>query len=305
MERVPDILKPILTGDVVRSWRALENGSTPAVEGDRQKYWAHWKIYVQQWQFSPFLDDATQLESNIIIGAFAARVRTGFYGYGDQVKVQSVTKALAAISSTIELAGQPSPIYRADKKYQRGLEKMIEGMRREDPLPRAQLAVPVKVVREAARIAKLHDDPKHNAMADLMVIAFYFLLRSGEYTKPRFVTTKGGKRRKATRTVQFSVKDCGFFNGTQAIDKSTASLDDLVNATSATLRMGNQKNGRMGECIHQEKATNEKYGPTPALAHRVHHILANGGNEDSLICEFKLKNGDWDCIQAGDIVHHV
>ena len=135
---------------------------------------------------------------------------------------------------------------------------MIEGMRREDPLPRAQLAVPVKIVKEAARIAQLHNDPKHNAIADLMVIGFYFLLHSGEYTKPRYVTTKSGKKRKATRTVQFTVKDCGFFNGTTAIDKSTATLQELANATSATLRMGNQKNGRMGECIHQEKAKKYK-----------------------------------------------
>ena len=65
---------------------------------------------------------------------------------------------------------------------------------------------------------------------------------------------------------------------------------------------------RMVEWVNaftKKKQKNTKYGPTHALAHRVHHILANGGNEDSLICEFQLKNGDWDCIQAGDIVHHV
>ena len=123
------------------------------------------------------------------------------YGEGSQVKVQTVTKALAAISKTLELAGQPSPVYREDQKYQVSIEKMIEGMRRADPLPRPQLAVPVKLVREASLIALQNDDPKHIALTDLMVIAFYYLLRSGEYTKPKFVVVNG-KRRKASRTIQ-------------------------------------------------------------------------------------------------------
>jgi hypothetical protein len=180
----------------VRSWRALENGTTPSTEKGRQKYWKHWTQYVQHWNRSPFLDNATQLESNIIIQAYAARVRTGFYGEGHTVKVQTVSKALAAISKTLELAGQPSPVYREDQKYQVSIEKMIEGMRRADPLPRPQLAVPVKLVREASLLALKSGDPKHQAITDLMVIAFYYLLRSGEYTKPKYVTING-KRRKA------------------------------------------------------------------------------------------------------------
>ena len=160
----------------MRSWRAIENGSTPQVERDRQKYWRHWEAYVQHWNRSAFLDDVSQLEANLIIGAFAARVRTGFYGEGNQVKVQSVGKALAAISKTCELAGQPSPVYRADQKYQRGIEAMIEGMRRQDPLPRPQLAVPVKLVKTASKIAQGTKDQKMHAVTDLMMIAFYYLL---------------------------------------------------------------------------------------------------------------------------------
>ena len=288
----------------MRSWRAIENGTTPSTQRDRQKYWRHWCQYVRHWRRRSFLDDATQLESNIIIQAYASRVRTGFYGEGSQVKVQTVTKALAAVSKTLELAGQPSPVYRQDEKYQVSIEKMIEGMRRADPLPRPQLAVPVKLVREASLIALEHDDPKHIALTDLMVIAFYYLLRSGEYTKPKFVVVNG-KRRKASRTIQFRLQDVGFFNNTVAIDKSKATLDELMNATSVTLRIGNQKNGKMGQCIHHEALKNVTVGPTQALARRVHHILSNGGSGETLLCEFKLKSGDWDCIESSDIVHHV
>ena len=248
------------------------------------------------------MDDATQLEANIILQAFAARVRIGFYGEGNQVKVQTVSKALAAVSKTCELAGQPSPVYRADQKYQRGIEAMIEGMRRQDPLPRPQLAIPVKVVKTAAKIAQGNDDRKMHAVTDLMTIAFYYLLRSGEYTKPKFVRTKKGKRRKATRTVQFRVKDVGFFDGCFSIDKEKATLKELLGATTVTLRMHDQKNGRMGDCITQEAISD---GPTQALARRVHHILSNGGDGESLLCEFYTHAGTWDCVESKDIVKHV
>jgi hypothetical protein len=89
------------------------------------------------------------------------------------------------------------------------------------------------------------------------------------------------------------------------IDKETASLETLLQATSATLRIGNQKNGKMGQCIHHEAIKNESNGPTQALARRVHHILENGGDGDSLLCELKTNKGEWDCIQSSDIVQHV
>lgn len=137
------------------------------------------------------MHDATQLESNIIVQAFAARIKTGFYGEGHRVKVQTDSKALVTVSKTLKLAGQSSPIYRKDQKYQVNIEKMIKGMRRADPLQLPQLAVPVKLVRKASYLAQKSRNTKHQAITDLMVIAFYYLLQRGEYTKPKYVTSNG------------------------------------------------------------------------------------------------------------------
>ena len=123
------------------------------------------------------------------------------------------------------------------------------------------------------------------------MIAFYYLLKSGEYTKPKFVTMKEGNRRKATCTGQFQIKDVGFFDGCYAINKDKATQKDFLKATTVTLRLHYQKNGCMGDCITQEAIPN---GPTQALAHWVHHILSNGGSCDSLLCECCLSDGTWD-----------
>ena len=120
-------------------------------------------------------------------------------------------------------------------------------------------------------------------MGQLIIIAFYFLLRVGEYTTPRYVT-HNGKKEKATRTKQFIIENVGFFKNGQIISR-TSDLDMLLSCDAVTLKINNQKNGRMGDTIHQ-KAIGSALCPVRALAHRVHHILSNGGTVKNFICDY-------------------
>jgi len=103
------------------------------------------------------------------------------------MKVQSVTEALASISKTIELAGQPSPLYKAPNEYILPLERLVEGFRREDPPPIPQLAVPISVSWGCHRVATESQEISLLASSQLIIIAFFYLLRVGKYTHPRYV----------------------------------------------------------------------------------------------------------------------
>jgi hypothetical protein len=129
--------------------------------------------------------------------------------------------------------------------------------------------------------------PSRQAAGQLALIAFYYLLRVGEYTAPRYVT-RDGRRVPCTRTKQFVISNVGFFKDGKVL-KRTSPLDILLTADAATLKITNQKNGRMGETIHQI-AIDKDACPVKALALRVHHILSNGGSKDSLLCEFYEDN---------------
>ena len=59
---------------------------------------------------------------------------------------------------------------------------MLEGMRRDDAPPVPQLAVPVSVVAEAYCHGESSKCPKQKAVRQLCLIAFFYLLRVGEYT---------------------------------------------------------------------------------------------------------------------------
>ena len=157
-------------------------------------------------------------------------------------------------------------------------------MRRQDPPPIPQLAVPVSVPENACTRGLQSLCPRDQATGDLINIAFYYLLRCGEYTAPRFVKRRDGTLRRATRTKQFCVGDIGFWKNGTLLPRASP-LQILLDADSATMKITNQKNGRMGQTIHHE-SFNSALSPVRSLARRVNHILSTGGTDKSFICEY-------------------
>ena len=279
---------------------AIANGVTHKTTQTRQKYWQHWRDYASLFTIDPFLQnsDNSNLEQELLICAFAARVRTGTYGRGSQIKVSGVSDALSAISKTFQLAGQHSPIYEEEATYKVNFQRLVEGFRREDPPSIPQLAVPITVPNQCITLTQHSTDDGNIATAQLIIIAFYYLLRVGEYTKPKYIT-RNKKKLRATRTVQFSIGNIGFFKNDKILPR-TSPLHILLQADSCTLKITNQKNGRMGDTIHQ-RAIHTTFCPIQALARRVHHILSNSGTDETLLCDY-YTNDEWHSVESKHII---
>ena len=176
---------------------------------------------------------------------------------------------------------------------------MVEGFRREDPPSVPQLAVPITVPNACFTASKLQKDPRIQTAGELIMIAFYYLLRVGEYTKPRMVT-RGGIKIRATRTKQFTYSNIGFFKDGKVVTRNSP-LNVLMSCDSATLKITNQKNGRMGDTIHQQ-STGTTNCPIKALALRIHHInIHNGAKDDRLLCDY-FEDGEWTSLHSSDII---
>jgi len=163
-----------------------------------------------------------------------------------------------------------NPLYRipGTTKYFERLAKQIEAYKREDPTSIPQLAVPVALPKHLIRQAlKEPYKVKAKAMADLVNIAFYYLLRVGEYTKPH-----RGER----LTVPFRVGDVTFRKDNRILPLNSP-LELLLQADSAVLCISNQKNGEKGQTIHQD-ALYTLECPIKSLARRVFHVLYHGGD---------------------------
>jgi hypothetical protein len=160
-------------------------------------------------------------------------------------------------------------------------------MRRNDPPSIPQLAVPITVPIQCFNTANISTSNRAKATADLALIAFFYLLRVGEYTAPRTVKRNNTWVR-TTRTIQFRIQDVGFWKDDKQLDRHSP-LEVLLTADAATLKISNQKNGKMGQTIHQETFT-EDHSPVKALARRVHHILTHGGDNTTLLCMYEKDN---------------
>ena len=222
----------------------------------------------------PHLQDVTFTTATRALTGFAARVRTGQYGRGRQITAPAVNSAITAIGKTIALARghNPTKIAGSDKLLPR-LSQMLEGWTQEDPPTLKKLPVEADIPEYIANIGYLQDATEaQKAIGDLVLIAFYYLLRVGEYT------TKA-TRNNSKRTVQFKIEDITFFStnkkGILRQLPRSASDADLMAAQSATLKLDNQKNGWKGVCIHQERNGDTITCPVRALARRVIHVRNN------------------------------
>jgi hypothetical protein len=125
------------------------------------------------------------------------------------------------------------------------------------------VALPVKVFLDIVEHEGASDDPLEQAIADFVVIAFYFLLRVGEYTCP------SGKKR--TRTVQFRRCDVTFWKmlpgGLHHQIDPDAPFEEMLLADSVTLTLSNQKSGVRDATLNHE-AVLGPFCPVRALARR-------------------------------------
>jgi hypothetical protein len=106
-------------------------------------------------------------------------------------------------------------------------------------------------------------------------MAFFFLLRVGEYAMPRLGAI--------TRTRQFRLKDVRLWRQGRLLD-NYAPRADLMTADAVTLYLENQKNGHKGATIHHTTVAGW-FCPVKALVRRVSDIASQGlGPDTPLSC---------------------
>ncbi len=135
------------------------------------------------------------------------------------------------------------------EKFLPALQVMKEAYSKEDLPTRKILPVEADASELLVEIGYGKSGTPHaQAIGDLALIAFYYLLLVGEYTVK-------GKRNNTKQTVQFKFKDISFFKrnkaGALGCFPWDASPSLIMMADSATLKLDNQKNGWKGMCIHQ------------------------------------------------------
>jgi hypothetical protein len=141
---------------------------------------------------------------------------------------------------------------------------MIQRMKGEDPGPKPQQALPSSAVHQIAKVYGTSPILQCRITLDLVVIAYFFLLRVGEYTP----TTPHRGQHKCTVPLQKG--DITFWHQTRVIPMDSP-LERLLQADGATINLANQKKGC--QCIsHPIGGSN--HIPSRSLATRLLDALS-------------------------------
>ena len=159
-----------------------------------------------------------------------------------------------------------------------------------DPPPRPQLALPVATVRWVPDQAGLHpNQPWLQAVADLITLAFFFLLRVGEYTT----------QDRETRTVPLRKADIRLWVGDTPLSAAALPLERQA-ATAVTISLVNQKNGHKDAIVHHTASTDPTFCPVRAAARRLDHLHAFP--PDTPICTYLTSAGTPSRVRSRHII---
>jgi hypothetical protein len=126
------------------------------------------------------------------------------------------------------LVGKPNSTHRSEGRYWLPIQQIIEGYKRVDPPAQAKLAVHIKVVNHIHDVGQVREMAQAMAIADMCLIAFYFLRQVGEYTAHR----KGAKR----RTQQFRAKDITFWDKDLKVIPNDSSIQQVVHEVAPFIK---------------------------------------------------------------------
>ena len=165
---------------------------------------------------------------------------------------------------------------------------MISAFKKADPPPHRVKPIPIKVIRSIAGVARFSQCVFSIAIADMIIVAFFFLLRPGEYTAS------------PSDTQPFDFQSVQLFVGHRSLNLLFATDAELLEARFATLTFDHQKNGVRGEVIGLGCSDDPYLCPVKALARRVIHLRTHNATPTTPLALVYQENR-WRSIKPADL----
>ncbi len=241
------------------AWEAIGTATV-----DRTKCNHYWRAWTAHCQLYPkeLGSRLTASETTDRLLTFAVTVREGQYGLGSQVKVQSVEQALRYVAQRLVLDGHPD--LRQASPAQHALDLpiawLIKKFRDGDLPAQPKHAIPISTITALSKNYRM--TPHLEAVMDLVLIVFFYLLQVGEYTTPHSTRTK--------KIIPLWDCDIRLWYRGKIILHSTG-LQALMQADSATICIMHTKNGTKGAVVHHE-AIGGPICPVVAMARHIANI---------------------------------
>ena len=132
--------------------------------------------------------------------------------------------------------------------------------------------LPLSMLHLASAIALHAGDPSSLAASDLMWLAFFFLLRPGEYSNA------------GPASHPFRVADVQLWQGPTRLHPLSSDPELLQQATFVTLTFSTQKNGTRNECIGHGRTPQASSCPVRSVVRRILYLRSLHASATTYLC---------------------
>ena len=225
-----------------------------------------------------------------VLQIFAIRVRSGVLAAaGKKVKKRQVEQYLRSVGQIFACVGAKDPRLDNMGKVDFRLRRQLTCYEKEDPPPTRVRPVPITLLLDMhTRALRKSDVATH--IAELALVAFFFLLRPGEYCQGDV----------DSRSAPFRLRDVSFFVGPRRYAAMDAPAHILRSATFVSLRFNDQKNGVKGESLGHGTTAHSIADPVKLLASIVLRLRAAGANAETPLAHSN-SSGKWKWIKSATI----
>jgi hypothetical protein len=264
----------------------VKAGVVPSRATAADQHWRIWTEYCLRHSLDPTLEG---IEDPVpFIQIFAYKYRHGLINPSQkQVRSRTVEDAVRSVGQTFAAMGSPDPRLTPAGKHDFRLRRQYNCYAKADPPPNRVKPIPLPILRHILQLANASTDSAAIAIADMIVIAFFFLLRPGEYT----VTTDNSP---------FRLQDIQLRIGDQRLSWHSATEHQLLCATFATLEFTTQKNAVRGEVIGQGRSGSHHFCPVKSIARRLLHLRRHGADPATPLASY-FSEHRWCPIKPADI----
>jgi len=212
---------------------------------------------------------------------------------GSPVKARTVEAALRAVGQTFAVVGQPDPRLQASGKLDLRLHRQLQLYTKQDPPPTRVKPIPLQVIQLAVQHCYQSNHADAHAIAHMLILGFFFLLRPGEYAH----TTN-------ERAAPFRLCDVHLIVHNRRLDPITCAEEDLYLTTYVALEFTTQKNGVRGELVGLGRSGHPVLCPVVAMTARILHLRLHCATPTTPIY-FVRTATQWQPIQTNTLTQHL
>jgi len=255
--------------------------------------WQIWCNFCGSLNADPLLQ--CQADPIPLLQVFALRYRRGEISASrSPTKKRQVEEALRAVGQTLAAMGLPDPRFAqfsSDLDFR--LKRQLAGYQKLDPPPARVKLIPLPVLQFAVNAASRSVMSMSPALADLIILAFFYLLRPGEYTLSL-----------APESAPFRLQDVHLFRGSLKLNVFTTSEADLGTATFCGLEFSTQKNCVKGEVIGLGLSRHPDWCPVRATVRLVVRLRRANAPPHTPLHAY-LHHGRWCGVTSANITAHL